>query len=557
LKRLLLVLLLSTSTLTTIYAQSPQRLDSLLAVSATGLADTNKVLLLAETAFEYSKVDPDKSREYATQALQLAEACKYDYGLIKTNNLMGRSYALQNNLPMALRYYNKALSIARRQNNPARIGVLAVAIGAIYTQNKNWEKAREHLQLSKEAFEKAGMPYPASLMINMGYYYSAKRQFAEALDWELKGMEAEEKKATPTVELAQLYGNAGGNLVKLEQYPRALQYLHKAIRLNTEMGNTNSLAFNYCGIGSAYSHAYDVKQRMPDSLRDGSLLLNKATHYLTASLELSHKLGLRENKMETLEQLAYTAERRQDYMQAYIWYTAFTKLKDSLTDLNVQRGIANAEAEHRVQHTTDSLRLATTRKDNEIAQNKLQRNAALAIIIMAGITGFMFVNRQKLKHRSRLITVEADRKRAEDLARTQLAEFTRGMQEKNELIEQFTARIEKYRTDTADALAQTTSHNYFEELKQSVIITEDQWTEFRVLFEKVHPGYIARVRDKFADITSAEMRFVLLTKLGLNNREMATMLGVTPDAVRVAKYRLLKKIQLPDGANAEDFLNGI
>lgn len=556
-KRLLSVLLLGISALTTIYAQNPPRLDSLLAVPSNGLADTNKVLLLAETAFEYSKIDVDKSREYATQALELAEICKYGYGLIKANNLLGRSYALQNNLPMALRHYNKALSIARRQNNPARIGVLAVAIGAIYTQNKNWEKARQHLQLSKEAFEKAGMPYPASLMINMGYYYSAKRQYAEALDWELKGLATEEKKPTPTIELAQLYGNAGGNIVKLEQYPRALQYFHKAIQLNTEMGNTNSLAFNYCGIGTAYAHAYDIKERMPDSLRDGAMLLEKATNYLTQSLDLSNKQGLRENKMETMEQLAATAERRQDYMQAYIWYTAFAKLKDSLTDINVQRGIANAEAEHLVQHTTDSLRLVTTLQDNEIAQHKLQRNAALAIIIMAGITGFMFVNRQKLKHQSRLIQVEADKKRTEDMARTQLAEFTRNMQEKNELIEQFTARIEKYRTDTADAAQQAVSHNYFDELKQSVIITEDQWTEFRVLFEKVHPGYIARVRDKFADITSAEMRFVLLTKLGLNNREMATMLGVTPDAVRVAKYRLLKKIQLPDGANAEEMLNAI
>lgn len=553
-KRLLSVLLLGIAALHTIYAQTQPRLDSLLAAPSANLADTNKALLLAEISFEYSKTNIDKSREYANKALQIATTHKFDYGILKANNLLGRSYALQNNLPMALRHFNTALSIARKQNHPARIGLLAAAIGAIYTQNKNWEKARQHLLMATDAFDKAGMPYPASLMINMGYYHAALRQYQQALDWELKGLAAEEKKPAPTVELAQLYGNAAGNLLKLQQYPRALQYYQKAIQLNTGMGNTNSLAHNYSGIGTAYTFMYDVKQRMPDSLRNGSILLEKATHYLTASLDMSSKLGLRENKMETMNMLASVAERKEDYLQAYIWYTSYAKLKDSLTDISVQRGIANAEAEFRVQRTTDSLRYAATLKDHTIAEHKLQRNVVIVLIIMTGIIGFLFVNRQKLKHQSRLMAVEADKKRAEDMARTQLAEFARNMHEKNELIEQFSTRIEKYRSDEADRPALP---NYFDELKQSVIITEDQWTEFRVLFEKAYPGYITRVRDKFADITAAEMRFVLLTKLGLNNKEMATMLGVTPDAVRVAKYRLLKKIQLPEGTNAEDFLNSI
>ncbi|MBZ0100181.1 MAG: hypothetical protein K8F30_13945, partial [Taibaiella sp.] len=85
-----------------------------------------------------------------------------------------------------------------------------------------------------------------------------------------------------------------------------------------------------------------------------------------------------------------------------------------------------------------------------------------------------------------------------------------------------------------------------------VILTEEQWVDFRLLFETVHPGDINRANQKFDNLTPADLRFVLLTRLGLGNKEMATMLGVGPEAIRVARYRLLRKIRLPEGASLEE-----
>lgn len=552
-KRIVFVLI-GISSLHTLSAQQRHKLDSLLAATTATAEDTGKVLLLAEISFEYSKTTLDSSRVFATQALALAQKLQYSYGQLKANNLIGRSYALQNNIPMALRHYNTALSIARSQNNPARIAAMAVAIGAIYTQNKDWDKAYQHLMVAKEAYEKAGMAFPNSLCINIGFYYSTRKQYDEAIAWYKRAAALEELKPAPTPDLAQLYGNIGGDMVKTHEYPEALSYLYKALAINTAMGNDKSIAFNLSGIGAAYASAYSRRNTLPDSLSDGNKLLTKAGYYLQRALTLNDQLGIQDNKLDIYNWLSNVAENKQDYKSAYIYYVAYERLKDSIAGEDVQKEIAQAEAEFRVQKTTDSLEYAAALMDKEVATHKLQRNGAIALVAMAGIMGVMFVNRQKLKHHNKLAAVEVEKARAEELARTQLAEFTRSMQDKNKLIEQFSAQIEKYRPA---ALADATEESYTDTLKQYVLLTDAQWADFQILFDKVHPGYIARVREKFGDITAAEMRFVLLTKLGLSSREMANMLGVTPDAVRVSKYRLLKKIQLPEGANAEEYFAGI
>lgn len=551
-KRILFVLLIGITSPQTVSAQQHRKADSLLAACKAAPDDTNKVLLLAETSLEYSKTNLDSSRVFATQALELAEKLEYTYGQLKANNLIGRSYALQNNIPQALRYYNTALTIARSQNNPARIAAMAVAIGAIYTQNADWDKANEYLTIAREAFEKAGMPYPNSLCINMGYYHSARKQYIEAIAWYKKAVENEEKKPAPTPDLAQLYGNIGGEMIRTAQLDEALSYLYKALAINTAMGNEKSIAFNLSGIGAAYATAYVNRNTLPDSMQDGSKLLAKAEHYLLQALQLNNRLGIQDNKVDIYNWLSVVAEKKQDYKNAYLYYVAYERLKDSIAGVDVQKEIAHAEAEFRVQKTTDSLQYAAALMDREVSVHKLQRNGAIALVLMAGITGVLFVNRQKLKHRSKLMAAENKRALAEEMARKQLEDFARSMQEKNKLIEEFTSEIKKYRPATP---ASATEESYVDTLKQSVLLTDAQWSEFQVLFDKVHPGYISRVRERFGDITAAEMRFILLTKLGLSSRDMANMLGVTPDAVRVSKYRLLKKIQLPDGTNPEEYFS--
>jgi DNA-binding CsgD family transcriptional regulator len=96
-----------------------------------------------------------------------------------------------------------------------------------------------------------------------------------------------------------------------------------------------------------------------------------------------------------------------------------------------------------------------------------------------------------------------------------------------------------------------------EELKQSLILTEEDWVRFKNLFEKQNPGYLERLKVKFTDLTQAQTRYFLLIKIGLNKQEMAATLGVSAGALRTLKSRLLNKLELPETTDLETLAESI
>ena len=80
-----------------------------------------------------------------------------------------------------------------------------------------------------------------------------------------------------------------------------------------------------------------------------------------------------------------------------------------------------------------------------------------------------------------------------------------------------------------------------EQLRKKTILTEDDWSEFKTLFDKVYPDFINNLYKQNQDITHAEVRLLALSQLNLRDHEMANMLGVSIDAIRKTRYRFRKK----------------
>ncbi len=85
-----------------------------------------------------------------------------------------------------------------------------------------------------------------------------------------------------------------------------------------------------------------------------------------------------------------------------------------------------------------------------------------------------------------------------------------------------------------------------EKLVSSTILTEEDWRRFRLLFDHTYPGFVFQLKDKLPDLSPAETRLLILTKLKLSHREMAQTLGISVDAIRKAHYRIRKKFNLEE-----------
>jgi DNA-binding CsgD family transcriptional regulator len=75
-------------------------------------------------------------------------------------------------------------------------------------------------------------------------------------------------------------------------------------------------------------------------------------------------------------------------------------------------------------------------------------------------------------------------------------------------------------------------------------MTDDSWNDFKKLFIKVHPGFFINLGKSHPYLSATDIRMLALIKLGINNNEMANILGITVEGIKKAKQRLRKKIDI-------------
>lgn len=79
-------------------------------------------------------------------------------------------------------------------------------------------------------------------------------------------------------------------------------------------------------------------------------------------------------------------------------------------------------------------------------------------------------------------------------------------------------------------------------LLQSHLMTNQNWIIFKKEFQKEYPEFYHLLQNDFPELTISNKRILLLEKLNYKNKEIAEILGVTPEAVKKSKLRLKKKL---------------
>ena len=125
--------------------------------------------------------------------------------------------------------------------------------------------------------------------------------------------------------------------------------------------------------------------------------------------------------------------------------------------------------------------------------------------------------------------------------------FTQNIIEKSNLIEKLQQQVK----DKEFNLGQ---QQLLQELTHQTILTEDDWEKFKMLFEKIYPGFFLKLKEKVTDITVAEQRMAALTRLHLTTKQMAALLGISPNSVNKTKQRLRQRFHLETDANIEEFI---
>lgn len=83
---------------------------------------------------------------------------------------------------------------------------------------------------------------------------------------------------------------------------------------------------------------------------------------------------------------------------------------------------------------------------------------------------------------------------------------------------------------------------------------DDSWATFKLHFEEVHPNFFQELLKSGDDISQKDLKLCAYLKLGMDTKEIAQLLNVTPASIRTAMYRLKKRMEIPEEDSLRDFL---
>ena len=86
-------------------------------------------------------------------------------------------------------------------------------------------------------------------------------------------------------------------------------------------------------------------------------------------------------------------------------------------------------------------------------------------------------------------------------------------------------------------------------------MTNAEWTELEVYLNTTSDDFVKHLLDAHPDIDEMVLRFCMLLRLGLTNRQMAVVYGIAEKSVKQKAYTYKNKLNVvPDGVSLREYI---
>ncbi len=429
-------------------------------------------------------------------------------------------------------------------------------IATHYWNQKNYEVAFEWLLQSAEVLEKItseNFPNMASHLNFIGRCYYNFEDYNKALVYYKKSANLKKSSFNANAVL-EAQSTVGLCYQKTQKLKLAEQYFLAVIKDTSIYKSKTWVGIASGNLGYNYYLEKNFKKAIPLLKEDfqNAIKINEPNLAAGATITLAD-IYLKQNKLEKAKQKIkesreyiktskQTDRLRNLYPIISKWYSAnkqtalsavyldstiiainnYNKKYSSLKLLRANQKVAikNKEIEVEKLRTQSQLKLT-------------QRNYIILIVAILLITStlfFWFRNKYLLKEREIKVLALENAQKALENSKNKLKNLTKKIREDSNLI-----------TELQKNEASKNNLNLLSQLKSKNILTKSDWQEFQNLFREVYPNFIQNFTSSYPDLSQAEIRCLCLEKLELTNNEIALILGVSANTIRVTKHRIRKK----------------
>ena len=470
----------------------------------------------------YQMLDYGNAIQYYLEAYQIAIENEDVNNEMSVLNNIAIVYANEENLEKAQEYFKKSFDIAQDIENTKRIGLYASNLAKINFELNQIQKAKKYIEITLANANSDDKASEINALITEIHIYFQEGKYDKVITQSnLILEEAKRNKLYESISEIQLI--LAKTYLEIEDIEKASQIIQNGIK--NASNNIYKVEFYEQKSLLAFktNNIQDIFKAKDSIVKLKDFIYRSKNQEILENSQLKFELAASHHDLEINKEKS--ANQRFIYMLitvslvfilisllwAFYKKNQADKNKRELVERNLQ--IADLELEKEKQKAEI---LNQEYKEKEL-RNELEK--------------------KKLTHE-----IEQKNKKLSDKI---LFQSTR-----NEMIEEIINKISKLPQMNENRSTQT----YINELKFH--LKEDtKWEEFNDNFQNVNNEFLTKLKDLHPNLNANDIRFLSFVYLNLSNKEIATLLNITPATCRKRKERLSKKMDLTSGKILFEYLS--
>ncbi len=455
---------------------------------------------------------------------------------------MSTIYKNMGNYRKSLAYSVKSLKIFEKNNDSIDMAATHSNIANIYALLKDFAHAKQHLNQASVIFERQkSLYYLADLYNNYGTVYMETKAYDSSFIMLQKALELYHRinnksgEATALQNMGLVY-NLKGN------YHLGIQKLKQASGIFEALSDVADKTDIYADLGDSYTETGDIA---------------KAKYYLHKALNLAIQASNKRQELKIYALLEKMYAKEKNYKPAFKYAQKRASLKDSLENTDVKKQIANLEAQYQNEKKQKEIEeLEHKQKLQHVkSKNQLLVFSILAIVFLF----FSYLTYQKRKKEKKIALLELQKSQLKQkqleqelsYKNKQMATHAINIMQRNKLLQEYLQILKDIKPDT-----NPTTQKQYNHLKREInktITAKKDWDSFKTYFEQTNESFVRQLMQNDA-LTNNDFRLAALIKLGMTNKEIASIFNITTQSVKNKLYRLKKKLQLQNEENLREYL---
>jgi tetratricopeptide (TPR) repeat protein len=447
------------------------------------------------------------------------------------------------NLSTSLRYFNNAKDIFKKTNNTEEFASIQFDIGYVYRYknqvNKEFEFYQKGLKLSLEEDEKLlGKGY-----LHLGNYYTRLKQLDSSIYYFDKALEVF-KRNNKDDRVYNVYNNVCNTYYKQGKYKKVISIRSLVLKYAKKENNKLLITVNYHNIAAAHSKMGEYKV---------------ALKYLDSAIVVAKENNFKLRLSKSYSSIAKVNFRLKNYKKSYRYYEKFKVYSDSIFESQLSNTIKEVELKNKLQIEKKNLQIINQKQ----ALDKKLFLILISVFLLLGIPIVILIYKNSV-NKNEIIkgNLEKEKIKKEVL----LQKFNRSEIEVKNLVADNSMRLEFLKQllsqlkDQRKSIDSIEVKNYIKDLSfkiQQQITTESQLTLLKKKIDSINDGFDNMLVNAFKELTKTEREVCALLRLNLSVKEIASIRNSSSDAIKVTRYRIRKKMNVPKDQKLEVFIQNL